>query len=455
MQRYRKFVILAWLGCVALPLHLFGLAPHELLVIANRNEPTSVRIARAYMQVRQIPRQNLVMLDLSPDVDGHYISLDRGAFTEQIWTPAQSTVTQRRLDHILAWVFSTHIPFRVDHELSVSVQGLVFLRNVLPAANAITRAEYSSPLFVGPANPNDIVLPPRSLQVAAASLRAEVPIPSMSLGYIGPRGNTEEEILGMIERSVRADASAPSGTVFFVTGEDVRARIREWQYQPVRAQLLRMGVGAVITNAVPTHAGAVLGVMMGARDPNPDQIGTFVPGAVGEHLTSYGATFDQTSQTKITRWISAGVSGTAGTVTEPYAVWPKFPHARFYVHYRSGYSLLESFYLSLRTPLQSFLIGDPLVAPWAPAARLRITGVRENEVVRDARDIDLQITAPMGMHYGRFVYMINGLVVGEGPSFRLDPASIPPGLHELRAVAYRAGLVSSPIFDVVRFQTAP
>ncbi len=445
-------VLFSWLGAISAA----GLAPHELLVLANRHEPASVRIAQTYIRERSVPRQNLILVSVPPDDAGDYVSISRENYTRQIWEPVQTAIRLRGLEHVLGWVFSTHLPYRVDGDPPVSVQGLTFVRNQLPSREAIAKAEYESPLFAGPSAPNSGMRLSHSLFPASQVLGAEMPIPSMALGYIGPRGNREEEVLAMLARSRSADASAPSGTVYFVEHEDeIRSRVRAWQFAPVVAMLQRMGVEAVITNKVPVGAPAVLGVMLGAREVDPSSMGVFLPGAVGEHLTSFGATFDLETQTKISRWIAAGVSGTAGTVTEPYAVWAKFPHARFYVHYRSGATLLESFYLSLRTPLQTFLLGDPLTAPWAPAAHLRIGGLEEGEVVAAARSIDIHIQAPRGTHYARFLYLINGRVVGEGTSFVLDPMELPPGLHVLRAVAYRAGHIQSPVFGEVRFQIAP
>lgn len=434
----------------------WGQAPHEVLVVANRREAASVRIAQAYVQQRGIPRQNLVLLSIDPGAEGNYSSIARADYTTQIWEPVQAAVQRRGLEHTLAWVFSTHIPYRVEHDPPVSVQGLTFVRNVLPSRDAIIKAEYESPLFAGPSAPQGRQRATHGLGVAAQVLGDRMPLPSISLGYMGPRGNSEAEILRMLARSVRADGSAPSGSVYLVTGEDIRARVRTWQFAPVVAALAQMGMEAVVTNVLPQGAAALFGVMVGERTVDPARMGTFVPGAVAEHLTSFGAAFDVEAQTKISRWVAAGVSGTAGTVTEPYAVWAKFPHARLHLHYRVGATLLESFYLSLRSPLQTYVLGDPLTAPWAPPfAQLGIAGVTEGEHITAPRTIDLHIRAPKGTQFARFVYLVNGQLAGEGPSFTLDPADVPPGLHVLRAVAYRAGALGHSVHGEVRFRIAP
>jgi uncharacterized protein (TIGR03790 family) len=67
-----------------------------------------------------------------------------------------------------------------------------------------------------------------------------------------------------------------------------------------------------------------------------------LPGAFCDHLTSYAATFDSSAQTKMSRWISKGASGTSGAVEEPCNYAGKFPHARLHVFYRQGLSLGEA-----------------------------------------------------------------------------------------------------------------
>ena len=43
-----------------------------------------------------------------------------------------------------------------------------------------------------------------------------MPLPSMALGYMGEKGNTQDEILSCLRRGVASDGTHPSGTVYFV-----------------------------------------------------------------------------------------------------------------------------------------------------------------------------------------------------------------------------------------------
>ncbi len=430
-----------------------GLGPHEVIVVANRKEPVSVEIAHAYMQGRQIPSKNLVLVSIEPNAAGAYHAMSRADFTVLLWDPVSRALRKRELDHVLAWVFSTHIPYRVDTDPPVSVQGLTFLRNTLPASDLIAKGQYRSRFFAGPDRPGGKRYRPQSLLVHKEVLQGDMPIPSMALGYIGPGGMTKDEVLSALRKARSADSRHPQGTVYFLQHDDVRARARSWQFRDEADVLQKMGVDVVLTNQLPRpgRTAAILGIMEGRAQVDTRQLGAFAPGAMADHLTSFAAAFDQAGQTKATQWIVAGASGTAGTVSEPFAVWTKFPHARFFSHYRVGCTMLESFYLSIRCPLQLMLLGDPLVAPWAPKATLAIEGLDPGETLQEPRSIDVRIQAPVGIRYSKVVYLVDGRMAGEGTTFVLDPDNLAPGLHTLRVVAYRKGVIRSQVMDRIRF----
>jgi hypothetical protein len=429
-----------------------AIGPHEVLVLANARETESLAVARAYTRLRNIPSVNLLELDLGDSVQGDYVSMSPEAFTTRIWAPAQAAMRDRGIDgHILAWAYSTHFPFRIDSAPVVSLQGLTFVRNHMPSPADISGGTYASPLFAGPDKPGGQGFGPQSLDSARLLLRGDMPLPSMTLGYTGPRGNTAAEVIAMLERGAASDGTRPDGTVYFVTGDDIRAKTRAWQFGPAAASLRQMGVKAVVTNGFPSEADAILGIMAGAPTVEPAAAGRYLPGAMADHLTSLAAVFDQASQTKLSRWIASGATGSAGAVCEPMSYWTKFPHARFFNHYRMGCTMIESFYQSIRSPLQLMIIGEPLAAPWAQPASLRIASIGDGETLDGPREVDLQIQASPGMHYTRFVYLVDGRPAGEGSRFTLDPASLAPGPHELRAVAYQVGFVRTQVFSTITF----
>lgn len=424
----------------------WALGPHEVLLLANRNSSASLSLAREYAAMRHIPDANLVVLDL-PSSLGTELSPDD--FTRLIWSPVQVAARQRRLDdHILAWIYSVDFPVRIKADPPLSIQGLTFLRNRLPDKDAVAKGTYASPLFAGPENPRFAGFPAQSLDVPRAWLGEDMPLPSMALGYLGSPGNTRDEILACLRRGVAADGTRPDGTVYFVTNSDVRSTCRAWQFAPVVRELQRQGLTATITNELPAQAPSLMGLTLGAANVTMQPGWAFVPGAIAEHLTSFGACFEDPGQTKITDWIRAGATASAGTVTEPYSIWSKFPHARVYCHLAAGCTVLESFYQSIRCPLQILLVGEPLAAPWAPASTLSLRGLDAFEPGATVT-VEAVVTARNGEMFNRFLFLLDGKILqatGKNRTLALVPSTLPPGHHALRAVAYAVGSVRAQIF---------
>jgi hypothetical protein len=116
--------------------------------------------------------------------------------------------------------------------------------------------------------------------------------------------------------------------------------------------------------------------------------------------------------------------------------------------------MIESFYLSVRCPLQLLIVGEPLACPWAPKpfSKLDIIGFDENEKLLEPRKIDLRIMTEPGVIFNKFMYLVDGVKVGSGNNFSLTPDNFSTGKHTLRAVAYKAGFVRNQIFATKTFR---
>jgi uncharacterized protein (TIGR03790 family) len=93
----------------------------------------------------------------------------------------------------------------------------------------------------------------------------------------------------------------------------------------------------------------------------------FVPGALADHLTSFGGSLgDPHGQTSALAWIAAGATASYGTVSEPCNHLQKFPHPQLLLlHYAQGASAIEAYWKSVAWPAQGLFIGEPLAAPFA------------------------------------------------------------------------------------------
>jgi uncharacterized protein (TIGR03790 family) len=431
-----------------------ALGPHELLVLANGNSTASVDVAKSYARLRQVPDCNLVLLDLPPAASASPYEISTNDFTTLIWEPAQRAVRERGIDdHILAWAYSIDMPVRITTDPRVSLTGLTFVRNRLPPKEAVARGLYGSALFAGPDGPTVQGFPSQSLDNQRAWMGNDMPIPAMMLGFAGDRGNTRAEIDACLQRGAASDGTLPAGTVYLITNSDIRTRCRMWQFPAVVGELREAHVPAVITDTLPADIRPITGVLHGLASLDLGAARTFVPGCMAEHLTSFGAVFDTADQTKLTAWLHAGATASGGTITEPMAIWTKFPHARYFVHAAAGATVMESFYLSVKCPLQFLPVGEPLAAPWRPAARLTLNGLAEGPL-RAPATVSTSIRCEAGSTFNRTMFLLDGRTLqaaGKTATVTLSPAGLTPGAHTLRAVAYALGPMRHQVFAEATF----
>ena len=430
--------------------------PHEVLLLVNKQSQPSMQVANTFAAARQIPERNIVYLDIPESVYGQAATITPEQFIRLIWEPANAAAKERGIDEqILAWVYSVDFPIRVRTDANdrrqMSVGGLTFMRNRVPGLSLVEDGKFQSRLFAGPNERLKFNLPALSLgmhknglgedvQMPAEvaylkeGLDDEMPLPSMMLGYIGEKGNDVETVLETIRRGVRSDYKGLRRGFYFVKSDDVRSKCREWQYDPAMNELKAKGITATVTTNFPAGEKNVMGLLMGAENVDPSQIGSFAPGAMAEHLTSWSAEF-QRSQTKLTEWLKAGATASVGSVVEPYSNPNKFPSARFYVHYASGCTMLESLYQSIACPLQTLMLGDPMARPYAIPVAVRLLGA---DTLDNTFTYIAQAQCPVPNAVFRYSFLLDGeeiQAVSDSYSVQLRADELSDGYHELRAVA--------------------
>jgi hypothetical protein len=217
---------------------------------------------------------------------------------------------------------------------------------------------------------------PRWLSEAVPTADDHKVLPAMLLGVTSGDGLSITATIANLTRAVGADSTHPSSTVYCARNGDVRSTTREWAFEPLVAALPPLGVAAAVVDGVlPQHAPAVAGAVVGSAGFTwSDAHSTIVPGAICEHLTSFGGqVWPGAGQTHLTEWLRAGAAGTSGTVDEPYALQAKFPSPFIHLHYARGVSLIEAFHLAVASPYQLLRVGEPLCAPWARPVALETT----------------------------------------------------------------------------------
>ncbi|MFH0954160.1 MAG: TIGR03790 family protein [Verrucomicrobiota bacterium] len=422
-----------------------GLGPDELLLLVNANSPRSMLVANEYRELRGIPPENIVYLSLPDTVLDPRAECSASDFARYIWEPANEVIAERGLqDRVLAWVYSADFPIRITTSPPMSIQGITFLRNQVPAAEIVQKGQYSSPLFAGPSQPQGPVAESRSFRWFRDMMKSSMPLPSMMLSFVGSRGTDVETALQGLRRGAASDFTRPTGTVFFVVNNDVRSRCRDWQYPAAVAELDSLGVGAKIVAALPEGQTGILGYMTGDPWPLPLFGGNaYLPGCMAEHLTSGGAIFHDPYQTKLTAWLIAGATASDGTVSEPLAIWTKFPAARFYVHHAAGCTIIESYFQAIRCPLQVLLVGDPLARP---SARRLTAHLERLPADAGSRQMAFKVTAEPELDdvFAKYRFTLDGKAVpadGNRPVVEIDGAELSDGHHLLQASVSSSDLV--------------
>ncbi len=451
------YKVLSILAGILVSVNVWAQMPHEVLLLVNKQSQPSLLVANTYAAARQIPARNIVYLDIPESAYGGTSTVTPEEFTKLIWEPASAVAKARGIDdHILAWVYSVDFPIRVKTDTydrkQMSVCGLTFMRNQLPGLSLVEDGKYLSKLFAGPNERIKVSLPalsfhkiksglgdsavvPDEVQYLKAGLGDKMPLPAMMLGYIGENGNDVQTVLDTIKRGTQSDCRGIHGGIYFVMSDDVRSKCREYQYYPAVNELKERGMVANVVTNFPAGEKNVVGIMMGAETVDPSEVGSFAPGAMAEHLTSWSAEF-QKKQTKMTEWLKAGATASAGAVVEPYSNPNKFPTARFYVHYVSGCTMLESFYLSIACPLQTLLLGDPLARPYAPRVKTKVLGA---DTLTD--DFTYAVMAESRLADVEYLYsfLLDGKLISQAsssPTAWVPVRNLSDGYHELRAVAW-------------------
>ncbi|MEM8667876.1 MAG: hypothetical protein AAGG48_10195 [Planctomycetota bacterium] len=190
---------------------------------------------------------------------------------------------------------------------------------------------------------------------------------SCMLAVVHERGSNIEEAIDVLDRSSKSDESNPKGKFWFAVTKDIRTKTRFPAVGNAIEWLRHLQHDADLVHAVmPSQESDCVGLMLGTPSmPLGSRSWTFVPGAISENLTSLSAAFGTKSQSKITELLHAGAALSGGAVAEPYSIPNKFPSPMLYGYYATGLSGIEAFYLSITSPYQYLIVGDPLVRPFS------------------------------------------------------------------------------------------
>ena len=436
-----------------------GGGPQNVVVITNPDDPDSLAVANAYVELRNIPPTNVIYIPWTLDVR----AATGPQFVARMLRPVLAELKRRGIaSQIDCMALSSGFPYLVDcaplfpgqtfprearptTSLTSAAYLYQFLLNNRPEMFAMNANLYFAPTVAGRTTS-------RSFSAArkwgaggvADPANGMVYMLATALGVTHGQGNKAVEIIDCLKRAKEADGKKYRGTIYYMQNKDIRSSKRHDTFPAAVAELAQVGVKAVIApGAVPTNKPDVAGLTTGAQHVNLRTSGSkLLPGALVDNLTSAGGQMlirvEPNPQTRISEYIRLGAAGASGTVVEPFAIPEKFPSAALHVHYARGCSLAESFYQSISAPAHQLIIGDPLCHPWAVEPQVAVAGLPEGGVL--SGDVSLTPTAKYAdaRAASRFELFINGIrtqAIDPGKSFALKTGDLADGFHELRVVA--------------------
>lgn len=315
----------------------------ELGVLVNDADPQSVAVAEAYVAARGIPAANVVHLDLAV-----------GPVLSQVDFAAAAAIVESSLgDDVQALAITWTQPYRVDCMSITSAFALGFdVQYCSTPCNETAESPYYDSPSLAPWTDH--------------GLR-----PTMMLA-----GETTESVLALIDRGVAADGTLPFGDGYLIRTTDADRSTRSPLFEQT-VDLFDHDGGLTLTY-LDNADGAGLDYIENTTDVlfyftglvGVPQLATntYLPGAMADHLTSYGGEVPTSSQMSCVAWLEAGATGSYGTVVEPCNYPAKFPNPVVATsHYFRGETLIEAYWKSVRMPGEGLFVGEPLAKPWAGA----------------------------------------------------------------------------------------
>jgi len=305
----------------------------NIAVIINAADPLSVTVGEYYAHARRIPPVNVIRVTFPGGAPA--MSLDQ---FRRVKADVDAATPSRVQAYALTWA----APYRVGC-MSIT-SAFAFGYDPSYCASGCTPTKLSA--YFNSASP-------------ASELRMR---PAMMLA-----GRSFPEIKALIDRGVQSDGTFPRGTAYLLLTADKARDSRVPVYPTVKSVTAGLVNIEILRQDRLTHREDVMSYFTGSASvAGPDTL-RFLPGAVADHLTSFGGMLTDSNQMSALRWLEAGATGSYGTVVEPCNFPQKFADPAIVIgRYVTGATLIEAYWKSVAWPGQGVFVGEPLAAPFMP-----------------------------------------------------------------------------------------
>jgi uncharacterized protein (TIGR03790 family) len=371
----------------------------NVIVVVNENSTNSVQLGNDYCEQRSVPPQNVLRMT---GWTGGAVEWSTNDFETYLANPLLAMLASRGLTNQAEFVLlSMDIPYRVTD-------------------NNGGYDSTTSTLFYGFKNhtgsSDTCFLPDSSSNSYALS---ELPFPDAPPNT-APTNSflammlTDSNLAGaelILTRGVAGDSTFPTQTVYLAKTSDTARNVRFVEFDNAIFEARVRGDNSLIsTNTDSTSSTNLLGLLTGLVGLSLPT-NAFVPGAMGDSLTSYGGDiFEDSEQTSLLIFLEAGAAGSYGTVTEPCNYPQKFPNPLDYFYQNRGFCLAEAYYQSLQNPFQGLFAGEPLSAPFARSGSANWSSLTNGAVLSGQAGLNLSFSAAAtNLPLGRVDFLLMAL----------------------------------------------
>ncbi len=356
----------------------------RVIILANSDDPDSLRIARHYAEVRGVPEANLITLKMPLTEE-----ITWREFVAAVWSPLLDTLVplgwidaipmsltdafgRKKFapyrHRIAALVVCRGVPLKIAHSAEFFVETLPLTKRGEFRTNAgAVDSELS--LLALPNYPINAFIPNPLFQNERPSAN-ELGQVVMVSRLDGP---SVDDANSLVDRAVAAEQTGLLGRAYVDIAN--RDHTGDPWLESAAKQLAALGFDTSVDRENATmpstaridapvlyfgwYSGGVDGpfILPGFRFP---------PGAIALHIHSYSAsTLRQPGSGWTGPLVARGVTATVGNVYEPYLQFTHQPHLLLKALAR-GATLAEAAYYSINAlSWQAVLIGDPLYRPFA------------------------------------------------------------------------------------------
>ena len=324
------------------------LKPKDIGVVINTEDPYSVAVGQYYIKARGIAPQQVLRLKLPINQP----ALSRGEFAD-----LARKVDQFYGDKVQGLALTWRMPFAVECNSITGALAMGFDPDLCkPTSDSKLKPHSCDPSRASRYFGSGSSRPYHDFHMRLGMLLAAPDVTAAK---------------ALIDRGVAADGSQgllgkPPSHLHFVTTSDQARSVREVLFPPA-GPVTALNVDVHLDQAESLkNVSRVLIYQTGRVKVDDLDTVDFVPGALADHLTSFGGALEQPhGQMTVLSWIGAGATASYGTTSEPCSYPQKFPHPQaLFLFYAQGATALEAYWKSVAWPQQGLFVGEPLAAPF-------------------------------------------------------------------------------------------